>query len=225
MSPNNQNPRSPEGPIVRIGVLARSVRLDGSDTSLFRDRIREVLKGIKSSLDNVDTTVADEDEWEPLRFAILTSLAEGADRLVAVEGLKLGYELHCALPYAQETVEEHATDDSSREEFRVLLDRATEVTDLEGDAGAPEERDAAHAELDRWLVETGDVLLTVWDETGAEELPELVRAALARDMAAVWIAPRPPFEASHLLLAGPDGTDWRTENLEAFLNQVGRYGL
>src|SRR5207245_202586 len=51
---------------------------------------------------------------------LISPLADGADRLVAEEGLRLGYRLEAALPFAQAEYEQDF-DPPSREQFHALL--------------------------------------------------------------------------------------------------------
>lgn len=100
---------------------------------------------------------------------LLTSLAEGADRLAAEAARAEGWRLHAVLPFAEAEYErdfaEPVTPGLSAAAclagFRALLAASHEVTRL-GHPGAPD-RDAGYAAASRRVVEAAALLLAVWD--------------------------------------------------------------
>ncbi|MEI9985889.1 MAG: hypothetical protein WDN69_23520 [Aliidongia sp.] len=58
-----------------------------------------------------------------LQLRMVSPLAEGADRLAAIEASRLGYRLHVPMPFAQAEYERDF-DAASRAEFRALLEQA-----------------------------------------------------------------------------------------------------
>lgn len=92
---------------------------------------------------------------------LVTSLAEGADQLVARVGLAQGCALQVALPCAQAEHERDFTTPAAREAFRALLPRARAVTVVPAPDGivaqSPYERLAAYQ------ARQAQVLLALWN--------------------------------------------------------------
>jgi hypothetical protein len=137
---------------VRMGVTGHR---DLAYPDAVRAVVRERLTEIRSAFPSTAVT--------PVRFSLLSSLAEGGDRLVAVEALATladaGVGLHAVLPMAaSEYAEDFATRDS-REEFASLLGAAALTTELP----AIDDRDEAYERAGRYVVDNSDVLIAVWD--------------------------------------------------------------
>ena len=96
---------------------------------------------------------------------LLTSLAEGADRLAARAALEGGGRLHAVLPVPAPSYVDDFGGPASVAEFSSLLGRASRVTiageDVAG--GAAERRLAAYEASGRAVVDGCDVLVAVWD--------------------------------------------------------------
>lgn len=108
----------------------------------------------------------------PITLSILTPLAEGADRLIAKEALKLpGSRLEVVLPLAKEDYRKDFETEASCGEFEALQSRARrpvalrktllrkEFTDDEQTAI----RRQAYAEVGRYVVQHSDLLIAIWD--------------------------------------------------------------
>lgn len=98
-------------------------------------------------------------------ITVLSSLAEGADRLVARIGLERGHQLIVPLPLA---VEDYATDfatPESRREFDELLGRATRVFVVERLVAhtGEEARDVAYRSAGTAVARNCHLLLALWD--------------------------------------------------------------
>ncbi len=124
-------------------------------------------------------------------LALLSGLAEGADRHVAQLALDAGYALYAVLPFARDTYARDFTGGASRAQFGELLARATRVTELSGRPGfsAQAYRRAGHALLDE-----SDVLLAVWDglpAQGAGGTAEVVNEACRRRMPVIHVSTQP----------------------------------
>ncbi len=124
-------------------------------------------------------------------LALLSGLAEGADRHVALLALEAGYALHAVLPFARETYLRDFTSADSRAQFGELLARAEHVAELPGRPGfaAQAYRRAGHALLDE-----SDVLLAVWDgqpAQGAGGTAEVVNEACRRRMPVIHVSTHP----------------------------------
>ena len=100
---------------------------------------------------------------EPLR--ILSSLAEGADRLVARRVLlRPGARLVAVLPLPRLDYVADFESQQSREEFLALLGEAETVIEMP----PRESRAEAYEEAGCWVVEHSDVLVAVWDGLPAQ---------------------------------------------------------
>jgi hypothetical protein len=123
----------------------------------------------------------------PITFAVVSALAEGADRIVTHEVLALeGASLDAVLPLP---VEDYARDFETPEsmaEFRTLLDRAVQVTVVERAAS----RDDAYEWAGREVVDRSDVLLALWDgepARGKGGTAEVVDYARTAGVPVIWI--------------------------------------
>jgi hypothetical protein len=103
----------------------------------------------------------------PLAFTVLSSLAEGADRLVAQEVLKIAAsELEVVLPLAMEDFLRDFSTSESNAEFYELLSQARKTTVLrETDLESKQKnfREKAYEAAGRYVVDHCDLLIAVWD--------------------------------------------------------------
>lgn len=122
-------------------------------------------------------------------IVLLSSLAEGADRLVARAALDCGAELHAVLPMQAELYELDFKSAQSLEDFRELLSRSydTSVVPMNGDhvdaeTGVPgSARDHHYASAGAFIVSHSQMLIALWDGS-PDEMPggtsQIVRFAL-----------------------------------------------
>jgi hypothetical protein len=123
-------------------------------------KIDTMLDGIARAASREGTAAGGAGRGSPLRFVVLSPLAEGADRLVAERVLaRGGAELEAVLPMAEAEYERDFATDASRDEFRSLLARAGTVHRLSGVSDRPE----AYAAAGRYVVDHCDVLIAVWN--------------------------------------------------------------
>ena len=100
---------------------------------------------------------------------VLSCLAEGADRLVAILGLDyLGAELVATLPMAAEDYRRDFPSDESRQQFDELLAAAGKVIVVANEAPPPggyrgAARTDRYARAGAYIVEHCDVLVALWD--------------------------------------------------------------
>lgn len=121
------------------------------------------------------------------RPRVLTNLAEGADRLVTIAALDADLAIGAILPFPRDIFENDFASAASREEFRGLLGRCTDLRELDGQReDAPRAYEAAaHALLDE-----ADLAIAVWDGApgaGQGGTAESVAEALRRGLAVVHI--------------------------------------
>jgi hypothetical protein len=93
---------------------------------------------------------------------LLTSLAEGADRLVAHRVLaRVGGTIGAVLPLEPDDYEHDFADEPSRHDFRRLLSLATSSAVVDADPAA--DRIARYEAAGYAVVEGSDVLVALWD--------------------------------------------------------------
>lgn len=93
---------------------------------------------------------------------VVTSLAEGADRLVAEMVLDRGGTVDVILPLPADDYEQDFAAPESRAQFADLLGRATTISVVEVDT-ADSGRERAYELAGRAMVERSDVLIALWD--------------------------------------------------------------
>lgn len=159
-----------------IGVIGH--RELPSDPMLV-ERVHEVLGRIRHSLPASDAT--------PVRLGVVSSLAEGADRLVAREVLaEEGALLEVPLPFLRDEYLRDFTTQRSRDEFTELLGRASVVT-VVPDAG---DREEIYAEAGSFVVDRCDALVAIWDgapSRGVGGTADAVARARDREIPLYWI--------------------------------------
>lgn len=121
------------------------------------------------------------------RGRVVTSLAEGADRLVARRAARLeGWAHEVVLPLDPADYETDFADETSVTEFRLLLASAAAV-DRVPDAPT---REDAYLAAGRVVLDRCDALLAVWDGQPARGLggtAEIVAEARARALPLTWV--------------------------------------
>ena len=128
----------------------------------------------------------------PCEFAIISSLAEGSDRLVAEAGLAAGFRLDVVLPVGRTEYARDFTTQISLAAFQNLLDRASAVFELDS---APEDRPRAYEAAGFVMLANIDVLVAIWngnDAAGIGGTAQIVSRALADGIPVVWIEPANP---------------------------------
>lgn len=184
---------------VRVGVTGTRA-LSADAVPALRRAVAAVLASVRSALDRaaadklvrvaygLDGTLAPS-------LRLLSPLADGADRLVAEEALRLGYRLEAALPFSQAEYEQDF-EPTSREQFHALL--AETMTDpplapprvlaLDGAHGA--HADASYEAVGRLVVRNCDLLIAIWNgepAAGRGGTAEIVRLAALSGPPVWWI--------------------------------------
>ncbi|MFH1198524.1 MAG: hypothetical protein V1720_22680 [bacterium] len=150
---------------IRVGVTGkRDINLtDELKSSIQTALTEEVHKIINPKSKQLKT---------PLSYKIITPLAEGADRIVAIEAMEvLNAEMEVILPMIKEEYKETFLNDESRVEFEQLLLKASSVESLikkpllEQFPGKelPECRHIAYENLGDELISKSDILIALWD--------------------------------------------------------------
>ena len=185
-----------------LGVTGHRIDLlSAEDVPHLRRTVRSVLIGFARSLTG------------PL--TLVSSLAEGADQLVAEEALAVGYQLVSPLPFARDLYEQDFVRDKSVETFRRLLGQASEIMELPGERVTPAADQAAYAKAGQRMLDKVDVLLAIWNGAAARGTggtAEIIASAVKRGLPTVWIHASPPHDVQVL-----DADDGRRATLEGFL--------
>lgn len=123
----------------------------------------------------------------PEPWAVVSALAEGADRLVTRH--LLGHErcrLVALLPLEVEDYETDFSTPESRTEFHQFLGRADEITVVP----RQDSRDLAYEAAGRAMLDRSDVLVAVWDGLDGQGIGgtgAIARAARDRGTPVVWV--------------------------------------
>lgn len=171
---------------LRIGVTGHR-QLDNIDA--LRERISEVLERIAVRLPLSASL--------PIRFAVVSPLAEGADRLVADTILNQvdHTTLEVPLPLPLEEYLKDFETPGSRKEFDRLRQRAV----LEIEAPASNTREEAYERVGHFVVDRCDVLIALWDgeePRGRGGTAYIVDRARKREMPVYWIDTQADFSIS-----------------------------
>jgi len=123
----------------------------------------------------------------PLVFSILSPLAEGADRLVAREVLKVsGSQLEAILPLERDDYLEDFELLESKTEFEEFLSKARHIKRLP----PQKSRTEVYAQVGRYVVDHCDVLIALWNgkpSAGQGGTAEIVRYARKKKCPLFWI--------------------------------------
>ena len=155
------------GPDRRAGTRSYAVPFIVAVTG-HRDLVPEEIPIIRSRVR--DCLFSLRYEYPSRIIVVMSSLADGADRLVADEALKLGLPLSVVLPMPRPIYEEDFTAES-RDEFAALCDAASEIFELPLLPGATARsiadngpnRARQYAQLGVFLSAHCHVMLALWD--------------------------------------------------------------
>lgn len=132
----------------------------------------------------------------PIRLAVVSPLAEGADQLVAEIVLEENPDasLEALLPLSEPEYLRRFESEESRPAFRELASRASTVTGP-GPTDLPPEQ--AYEQVGRNVVDSADIVLALWDgqdARGPGGTASIVAYARERVVPLLWIDTKPPFE-------------------------------
>ena len=177
--------RHPSSPGLRIGVSGHRVppKLPEESEAPLRALVDRTLAAIAATARKANTAST---------LVIVSSLAEGSDRIVAAAGLAAGFALQAVLPFEKAEYERDFETSMSRSEFEELLGRACDVFELDG---AADERPRAYEAAGLFMLANIDVLVAIWDggvAAGIGGTAQIVERAIADGIAVVWIEPSHP---------------------------------
>jgi hypothetical protein len=189
---------------LRVGVTGhRPPRVSSANEPTIREHVARALSSIKETCEAIGAEhddVYDVDvTLDGPALTVLSSLAEGTDRLVAEVALNLGYRLYAPLPFARAEYKNDFAEPASRDAFDALLAQA-DVFELDGEA---HRRARSYEAAGRLIVRNCDVLIAVWDGQDGDRggTSEIVRFAAEYHIPIWWISTDP--SVGPRLLIGP----------------------
>lgn len=162
----------PPTPILtfRVGVVGHRPNRLPSDIEPLRLVIRGILEVVRQGVRDFHAAHPGLHAPDNAVLRVVSPLAEGADRLLGEEGINLGFQLHCPMPFHQQEYEAdfvspRSLTSGSLDAFRSLLTRATASAGLvrfECD-GDREAEDLAYGATGRIVLNHSDLLIAIWD--------------------------------------------------------------
>jgi hypothetical protein len=141
----------------------------------------QIMAGVESAIQHILELIPKSS------IRILSSLAEGADRILAKRLLMIpGTILWVPLPLPEEQYLQDFETSASKQEFHQLLGKAERVINLPAGNG----RAAAYLAAGEYILENSDILLAVWDGKPAQSTGgtgEIIALARSRNLPLVWI--------------------------------------
>jgi hypothetical protein len=141
----------------------------------------KVMVGVEIAVQRIRKTYPDSS------FRVLSSLAEGADRILAQNLLLIpGASLWVPLPLPEEEYLKDFETTKSRDEFILLLGKAERIIQMQIKGG----RGEGYLAAGKYILENSDCLLAIWDGKQAQGMAgtgEIVTPARERGMPLVWI--------------------------------------
>ena len=171
-----------------VGIIGhRPNRLPDDAIAKITTQMRLALDAIGRAADAAHQQHADCFSPESTKLTVVTSLAEGADRIGAKEALQLGLDLVVPLPFR---VHDYKTDfqgPESEQEFGQLLEAATTVLEIAGDRT---NEGSAYEHAAQTVMDACDLLIAVWDgkaSAGRGGTTALLYEAAQEGMPVIWI--------------------------------------
>ncbi|MEO6835973.1 MAG: hypothetical protein ABI231_08715 [Candidatus Tumulicola sp.] len=167
---------------VKAGPLPLVVGVMGH-RDLVADEVPDIVRRVRDLFIRLRNT------YPHTPLILMSSLAEGADRLVARAALDFGAELYVVLPLPLHVYEQDFSSEPSLQEFRQLMQRSYAATvvamaddrDAQAARVSGPARDRRYAAAGAFLVSYSQILIALWDGEPAEMLggtSQMVRFAL-----------------------------------------------
>jgi hypothetical protein len=209
---------------IRIGVTGhRPNRLTQADAALLRTKIGEVLEIVCHTAHDILAASGSAFAPGPPILRVISSLAEGADRIVAQEALDRGFELQCPLPFDRDEYEKDFETPESRAAYRAMLAKASAVLELDGSRETTERENASYEAVGRMVLQHTDVLIAIWDGeevAGKGGTGQIVQEAIGLGVSTVWLRSSVPHDVS--LLVDDNDFKRRKRKLEGLSDQLRR---
>ena len=135
---------------------------------------------------------------ESVRLVLVSSLAEGSDRLAAIAALNQGWQLQCPLPFERSEYRKDSSDPASEAEFDQLIAAADATFEINAKRSG-----TLVSKIDGWPYETAglvmlqasDLIIAVWDGRRAEGIggtAVVVERAVQDEIPVIVIDPAEP---------------------------------
>ncbi len=189
---------APPNARLRIGVTGHRIppKLPEESEAPLRAQMDRIFTAFASATRNIENTymahMSAREAAMVRETVVVSSLAEGSDRIVAEAGLAGGCKLEVVLPLNRAEYTKDFETAKSREKFDGLLARASKVVDLDG---SPTERPRAYEAAGLFMLDNIDVLITIWDgevAAGIGGTAQIVERAIADGIMVLWIEPTHP---------------------------------
>lgn len=161
------------------------------------DRVLKVIVEEGRKAQTIYEACAPAQEAASAEFVVISSLAEGADRLVAEAGIAAGFTLEAVLPFHREDYARDFKTEGSQAAYESLMQRAAAVFELDGDSA---DRSRAYETAGLTMLANVDVLVTIWDgnpAAGVGGTAQIISRAVSGGIPIIWIDPADP-AAIHL---------------------------
>jgi hypothetical protein len=172
----------------RVGVTGHR-DLSAEASARISERVKKTLQMLKAAMEQLPNELRAYYDSSPAVLRAVSPLAEGADRIFAVEALEAGYELVCLLPFHREEYCKDFSSEASIHQFEALVQRAKTVFELDGVRHA---NPNAYEMMGRMMLEHCDLLIAIYDdkrEHGEGGTSDIVDIARQRQMPVIWIHP------------------------------------
>ncbi len=155
--------------------------------------------------------------FKATNITVVSSLAEGADRLIAQRCIALhDSKLIAALPLPEKEYSQDFTSPASVQEFQSLLNEADDVIVL----SAGDDRLVAYQKAGAYLVDSCSVLVAIWDglpARGPGGTADTVVLARNRNLPLAWIySPQPGAASTQHTPAPQDAGELTLERIPGF---------
>lgn len=158
--------------------------------------VRRTVDTILADIARLSREVIERDPWafssRRPELSVMSSLAEGADRIVAEAGLAADYGLAAILPFTRADYAHDFESGKARADYDSLLERSAAVFELDGKR---ESVDRAYEAAGLLMLANADIVIAIWDQMPAEGIGGtglIVERAVADDVPVILIDPRAP---------------------------------
>jgi len=183
----SQGPPKPRFSLT-VGIIGhRPNRLPADVVEQVTAQMSRALQAVAKSAADAHQRYADCFSPELAKLSVVTSLAEGADRIGASTSLALGFELIVIMPFLKADYENDFQEERSKSEFRALCASAASVLEI---AGARETKGLAYEHSGQSVVDASDILIAVWDgkeSAGRGGTTDLLQEAAQKGMPVIRI--------------------------------------
>jgi hypothetical protein len=194
--------------VFRVGAVGRRWnRMKDADpkrlaevTGKLLEEIREQVSAYRREFLGMGRENPYTDELPVMR--VISSIAEGGDRVIAGEAMKKGYELQCPLPFDKGEYAKDFENAESLAAYRGFLSGNPQCFEVDGNR---QRVDAAYVAAGRIVMNQSDLLIAIWD--GEQDVSEAgtyhrIYEAVQYRIPVIWIHTSAPHEAR--LLRDPD---------------------